>query len=48
MKAEVIRLYCDKNTKEIHKVGEEVEVTKERLAEINAVAPFLKPKKSKK
>lgn len=36
MKAKVIQKFKDKNTKEIYKVGQEIEVTKERFKEMNS------------
>ena len=37
MKVKVMKEFVDKHTKKMHKVGEVMEVTKERLAEIKSV-----------
>lgn len=43
MKAKVIKAYRDRQTGAVNKIGQEVEVTKERFKEINSAAlgPFL-------
>lgn len=38
MKATVLKVYRDKITKKVHKVGQELEITKERYEEINSTA----------
>jgi hypothetical protein len=38
MKAQVVKEFRDKNTKELQKVGTEIEVTKKRFEEINSTA----------
>ena len=52
MKTKVINAFRDKETKTIHEVGEELEITKERFVEINSTSfgIFLEvlPEKSKK
>lgn len=44
MKAIVIKIFRDKNTDKVQKIGDEIEVTKERLEEILAAkgGPYVK------
>lgn len=45
MKVKVISVFRDKNTKEIYKVGKELEVSKERYGEIKDFVEIIKNKK---
>ena len=45
MKVKVISVFRDKNTKEIYKVGRELEVSKERY---NEIKPFVEKIKTKR
>lgn len=38
MKAKVVKKFKDKHTKMIHKVGQEIKLTKERFEEINSTS----------
>jgi K+/H+ antiporter YhaU regulatory subunit KhtT len=50
MKVRVIKSFKDKETKALHKTGEEITVSKERFEEINSAAPgpFVEEIKEKK
>jgi hypothetical protein len=45
MKVKVVSVFRDKNTKEIYKVGKEIDVSKERYKEIK---PFVEKIKTKR
>lgn len=38
MRVKVIKMFVDKETKTLHKIGEEIEVTKKRYQEINGTS----------
>lgn len=38
MKVKVIKQYIDKNTRDLHKINDELTITKERYEEINSTA----------
>lgn len=54
MRVKVLRTFRDKETKTLHRKGEEIEITKKRYEEINSTAfgilveEIEKPKKAKK
>lgn len=45
MRVRVISVFRDKNTKEIHHVGEEIEISKERYNELKDFTEVIKIKK---
>lgn len=47
-KYEVIKKFRDKHTAELHKVGDEIEITKQRADEILSKGAFVKLKSTRK
>lgn len=45
MKVKVVSIFTDKNTKKTYRLGDEIEVTKDRYKEIKSYVEIIKEKK---